>query len=71
MFIWQTEPTWFRPSSQHDRITVRSSACSAMLLYQSDTQWSLAPYCFQVRLEGINVLLAVPIAVILNSAVRV
>ncbi len=40
-----------------------SSTCSAIFGYQSDTQSPLSPYCLKVRLLGMSVLLAVPIAV--------
>src|SRR5690348_14204604 len=64
VFIWHTEPTWFSPSAQQERNMAMSSACSAMLGYQSETHMPLCPYCFQVRCDGIKVLDAVPIAVI-------
>src|SRR5207253_9650284 len=60
VFIWQTEPTWFRPSAQQERNTVRSSACCATLEYQSDTQMPLWPYCFHWRVDGMSVFDAVP-----------
>ncbi len=63
VFIWQTEPTWFSPSAQHDRMTLISSTCCAILGYQSDTQIPLWPYCLKVRLVPISELLPVPIAV--------
>src|SRR6185437_14641494 len=64
VFIWQTEPTWFNPSAQHERITHSSSACFATCGYQSDTGIPLCPYRVNVRRVGISVLPAVPIAVI-------
>ncbi len=64
VFIWQTEPTWFSPFAQHERITARSSACLAMCGYQSDTHRPLSPCCANLRREAINVLPAVPMAVI-------
>src|SRR5215469_5741955 len=63
VFIWQTEPTWFSPSAQTERITAISSTCCAMFGYQSETQMALWPYCWNVRLLGIKVLLEVPMAV--------
>src|SRR5437870_13381406 len=63
VFIWQTEPTWLRPSAQQERMIASSSACSATWGYQSETQMPLWPYCFQVRCEGIRVFEAVPMAV--------
>src|SRR5580704_10166447 len=51
------------PSCQHERSTVMSSTCCAMLGYQSETQIPLWPCCFQVRFEGISVLPPVPMAV--------
>src|SRR5260370_32909507 len=62
-FIWQTEPTWFRPSAQQERMMDISSTCSAMLGYQSETQAPLWPYCLKVRFEPRSVLLPVPMAV--------
>src|SRR5947209_533118 len=64
VFIWHTEPTWFSPSAQHALNTESSSTCFAVSGSQSETQIPLSPCCFQVRLEGIRVLLAVPMAVI-------
>src|SRR3954452_19731140 len=60
VFIWQTEPTWFRPSAQQDRMMVISSTCSPTLAYQSETHIPLCPYCFHLRREAIRVLCAVP-----------
>src|ERR1041385_655633 len=63
VFIWLTEPTWLRPSAQHDRMTQRSSACSARREYQSEIQRPLWPCCLKTRLDGMIELLAVPMAV--------
>src|SRR5437016_5156208 len=38
VFIWQTEPTWLRPSAQQERRIARSSTCLAISGYQSETQ---------------------------------
>src|SRR2546430_2735479 len=64
VFIWQTEPTWFKPSAQQERRTQMSSTCCASVGYQSDTQMPLLPCCLKVRFDGISELEAVPIAVI-------
>src|SRR5215472_8085535 len=64
VFIWQTEPTWFKPSAQQERNSVSSSTCSAIFGYQSETHMPLSPYCFQVRVDGMSVFDEVPIAVI-------
>src|SRR5690242_20271879 len=64
VFIWQTDPTWLRPSAQQAWKTVISSTCFAISGYQSDTQIPLWPYCLKVRNDGINELLPVPMAVI-------
>ena len=63
MFIWQTEPTWFNPSAHIERMTHRSSACSAMCGCQSDTHVPDWPYCAELALVGRIVLSLVPIAV--------
>src|SRR5215217_9066331 len=44
-------------------MTARSSTCSAIFGYQSETQRPLFPYCLKVRVDAISVLFAVPIAV--------
>ena len=64
VFIWQTEPTWFNPSAQQERNIVISSTCSATVGYRSETHMPLWPYCFHLRVAGISVFDAVPIAVI-------
>src|ERR1700676_4652219 len=63
VFIWHTEPTWFRPSAQQERMMDISSTCWAMLGYQSETHAPLWPYCLKVRLGPSSVLLPVPMAV--------
>src|SRR6266853_255480 len=63
VFIWHTEPTWFSPSAQQERMMDISSTCSATFGYQSDTHAPLWPYCLKVRLEPSSVLLLVPMAV--------
>src|SRR3954468_18423610 len=63
VFIWHTDPTWFNPSAQHDRMSVMSSTCSATVGYQSDTHMPLCPCCFHCRESGISVFDAVPMAV--------
>src|SRR5258708_28604945 len=60
VFMWHTEPTWFNPSAQHDRITVMSSTCCPVLAYQSDAHIPLWPYCFHVLRQAIRVLSPVP-----------
>src|SRR5579862_3293103 len=52
VFIWHTEPTWFNPSAQQERITHSLSACCATFGYQSDTSMPLFPYFRNVRLLG-------------------
>src|SRR5206468_11239240 len=64
VFIWHTDPTWFRPSAQHDRMTVMSSVNFAISGYQSETQIPLCPCCAHLRWDGMIALLLVPIAVI-------
>src|SRR5579872_6412818 len=70
VFISQTDPTWFNPSAQHERITVISSTCGPMFEYQSETHMPLSPYCFHVRFEGIKVLSAVPHEVCLGLPIE-
>ena len=52
VFIWQTPEEWLMPSAQHERMTARSSAHSAMCGSQSLTQIPLWPCCFQARFEA-------------------
>ena len=60
VFIWQTEPTWFRPSAVQDRTTASLSACLATCGYQSETHSPLSPCRAHLRWEGIRVLCDVP-----------
>src|SRR4051812_30409871 len=64
VFIWHTEPTWFRPSAQQDRITLSLSTCCATCGYQSETWIPLSPYFRNVRFVGRRAFPAVPIEVI-------
>src|SRR5438094_5908010 len=63
VFIWQTEPTWFSPSAQHDRSTAMSSTHSATFGSQSLTHRPDLPCCLNARLLASSLLPPTPIAV--------
>src|SRR5947209_2480800 len=63
VFIWQTDPTWLRPSAQQEPRIHMSSTCCARVGNQSETQMPLLPYCLKVRFDRIRELEAVPMAV--------
>ena len=63
MFIWQTLPTWFTPSAQHDRITAMSSTTSATFGYQSETHVPAWPCCSNFRRLASKLLPPTPIEV--------
>src|SRR5688500_8597567 len=64
VFIWQTLPTWFKPSAVQLRTTAMSSTHVAISGYQSLTQPPDSPCCLNVRLHASKSVYAVrPIAV--------
>ena len=64
MFICRLAPTWFTPSDQQDRITARSSTCSATCGYQSETHSPLWPCCFHFRCEATSGIRCDPVALV-------
>src|SRR6185437_16033490 len=63
VFIWQTLPTWFTPSAQHERTSAISSTTPAIFGYQSETQVPDCPNWANLRLEASRLLPPTPIAV--------
>src|SRR5262245_50797732 len=63
VFIWHTEPTWLRPSAQHERSTAMSSAHFAMCGSQSLISRPDFPYLRKVHLLASRLLPPVPIGV--------
>src|SRR6478735_12307958 len=64
VFIMQTPPAWLMPSETQERMTARSSACSATFSNQLEIQRPLSPRCSHFRLHSRSGDFVSPIAVI-------
>src|SRR5688500_9222184 len=67
VFIWHTPLEWFKPFAQHDRITARSSAHSAICGSQSLIHSPDSPCCFHLRFVANNGASYSPMGVITGS----